>query len=237
MPMTVCIGALAENKKSVVLATDQMITASIPIPYEFETDDVKKMYNLTDNVAVLTAGNALFAHEIIENSIKAINASNPTTIEIIAEIVRKTYQDFRRNLVIKQYIEPRGLSLVDYYNLQQKLNIGVVQEIENQLTNYNIGTELILAGHNSTDECHIFSVTHPGVLISHDAIGYVCIGSGAPHAMYYIIGSKYSKSQTLKEVEGIVRRAKKKGELAPGVGKGTVVNHLPNYGTEQRSEQ
>lgn len=59
--MTICIAALAENNKKLVLAADQMITASIPFAYQFETDNVKKIYEVTDNAIIMTAGNALFA--------------------------------------------------------------------------------------------------------------------------------------------------------------------------------
>lgn len=230
--MTICIAALADNRKKLVLAADQMITANIPMPYQFETDDVKKIYDLTDNAVLLTAGNALFAYEIYENALKNIGYAKVRgeqigTIKELAEIVRVEYQNYRRDMAVKSVLEPRGLTLNDYYDRQQKLNIGIIQEIENQLVNLNIAVDLIIAGHNMENECHIYSITHPGILVLHDALGYVCVGTGAPHATYNLIGSNYKKSLNDGEVKKLIEEAKKKSEVAPGVGKATTIVVLP----------
>ncbi len=225
--MTVCISALAEGGKKVVVVADQMITANIPISYEFETDDVKKIYEISDNVCVLTAGNALYAYDVVQKtklsiSTEAQSNSGDLRIERMAELLSIHYQDYRRNMVCKRYIEPRGLSLQTYIQSQQVLHASVVQEIEQNLVNYNIGVEMIVAGKDSTTEDgYLFSVTHPGVMVNHNALGYLCVGSGAPHAMYNLIGSGYKKDLSIDQVKEIVLEAKKKSEVAPGVGKAT----------------
>lgn len=225
--MTVCIGALAENRKKLVLAADKMITANIPIAYQFEKEDVQKIYTLSEKVRVLTAGNALFAFEIVENTKKDISKSaldgKPfTSVEEYAECIRVNYQNFRRKIIVQSVLEPRGLNLQSYYQLQKSLNPGIVQEIEQAFINYNLGVDLIVAGVND-DSCHLYSITHPGVSTSHDAIGYVSVGSGAPHAMYSLIASAYTKGKTLDEVKTFVEEAKKRSEVAPGVGKETEI--------------
>ncbi|TKJ18836.1 MAG: hypothetical protein CEE43_17040 [Promethearchaeota archaeon Loki_b32] len=230
--MTICIAALAEDGKKLILAADQMITASIPIAYQFETDDVKKIYEIGENVVALTAGNALFAHEIIENSRKKVISANtesgtPQTVGQIAEIVRKEYQDYRRNMAIRRALEPRGLTIEKYYEKQQSLHPGVIQEIEKALLNDNIGVELIIAGHDSEEKCHIYSITHPGILVSHDALGHACVGIGAPHATYFLIGENYKKTMSKIEVRGLVEEAKRRSEVAPGVGTETTIIELP----------
>jgi len=224
--MTVCIAALSDKGQKVVLVSDQMITANIPIPYQYETDDVSKIYSVTDFSVVMTAGNALFANEIVTSSINRVAATNPTTVQQVADIVREEYVLFRRKIIIRDCLEPRGLDLNSYIANQQRLNIGIVQEIENKLTNFNIGVDIIVAGNNEA-ECHIFSVLHPGQLISNDAIGYACVGIGAPHALYHLIGSDYKKSQSLTVVEKLATEAKEKSEKAPGVGHQTKKVILP----------
>lgn len=238
--MTICIAALAEGKKRIILVADQMITASIPIAYQFETSDVRKIYDLSSNVVLLTAGNALFASEIFEKSKKEIEADKSVspenrTVEQLAEIVRRNFQILRRGIVERSVLEPRGLNLSSYYQMQQKLHQAVVQEVENQLINTNIGVDLIVAGHDPSGGCHIYSVTHPGIAVCHDELGYVAVGSGAPHAMYSIIGSSYKKSLPLEEVKKIASEAKKKSEVAPGVGVDTTIQTLPNDGGSETS--
>jgi 20S proteasome alpha/beta subunit len=225
--MTICIAALAENGKKAVLATDRMITANFPIPTEFETDDVPKIYPLGNSALAMSAGNALSAYEIIERAKAHIYAQQITKTEQIVETVRRSFQDYRRGRVIEKTLEPRGLTLPSYYASQQKLVLGVVQDIESQLTNFNLQVELIVAGCRDKEECHIYTITHPGVALSHDALGHVSIGSGAPHVMYYFIGSSYHKSLPVEEVKDLVLKAKKRSEVAPGVGKQTEVIIIP----------
>ncbi len=225
--MTICIAAMAEGGKKVVTAVDRMVTANFPIPTEFETVDVPKIYTLAENALAMSAGNALTAFEIVERAKAQISDQQITKIEQITEVVRRSYQDYRRHLVVERYLEPRGLSLDSYYGMQQKLVLGVVQEVELQLTSFNLGVELIVVGCRDNDECHLFTVTHPGVSNLHDAIGHVSIGSGAPHVMYFFIGSNYRKSLPVEEVEKLVKEAKKKSEVAPGVGRQTEVMIIP----------
>lgn len=227
--MTICIAALADDCKKLVLSADQMITANIPISYQFETDNVKKIYEVVENVVIMTAGNALFSYEIVETVKKSINPDQKSiTVQEVAEITRTVYQNFRRNKVVRRFLEPRGLTLSDYLINQSKFHAGVVQEIEQNLVNFNIDVELIVAGNNS-DRCHVFSITHPGDLVSHDSIGYVCVGSGSPHATYYLIGSDYKKTMVLEDVKRLVKEAKQKSEVAPGVGKATTEKILPEH--------
>ena len=225
--MTICIAALAEDGRSVVVAVDQMITANIPISYQFETLNVKKIYDLPGkNAVVLTAGNAIYAFEIMEILMRKVQSENSIeSIEQIAEEARKIYQDIRRKHVIERFIQPRGLSLSSYLTNQKTLHEGVVNEIEKALQNFNIDVELIIAGANK-DLCHIYNVSHPGVSDCHDPVGYVCVGSGAPHAMYNLIGSTYKKSDEINKVKRLVKAAKKKSEVAPGVGKETFTRVL-----------
>ncbi|HUW24780.1 MAG TPA: hypothetical protein VMW04_04105 [Patescibacteria group bacterium] len=225
--MTICIAAMAENGKKIVVAVDRMITANFPISYEFETDDVPKIYRLGGNAVAMSAGNALNAHEVIEKANNQIKNQQISKIEQILEVLRRSYQDYRRRLVIERTLEPRGLTLDNYYTMQQKLVPAVVQEIESQLTNFSLQVELIVSGCRDEEECHLYTITHPGINLLHDAIGYVSIGSGAPHAMYYLIASDYKKSLPVEEVKKIVLAAKKKSEVAPGVGKQTELLTIP----------
>ncbi len=230
--MTVCISALTDDGRGLVLVSDQMITANIPISYEFETGDVKKIHEVDGNVGVLTAGNALYSFEVVRNSKKIIqsakNDGNELNVEQISAIISREYQNYRRNIVIKRYLEPRGLDLQSYTQIQQNLHAGVVQEIEGQLGGYNMGVEMIVAGlDNSQGTAHIYSITHPGIMLSHDALGYTCVGSGGPHATYNLIGSSYKKSLPMSEVEKILLEAKSKAEVAPGVGEGNYCDKIP----------
>lgn len=218
--MTVCIAALADDGKGLVLAADRMVTAGFPMAYEHEREDVEKMAMIATNAAVLISGNIQWASEIIAKAKRELGG-NPATVEQIAEVVRKEYQGQRQMVIRQTVLEPRGLSLMDFYNMHQRLNAGVLAEIEGNLSQLNLNVEFIVAGCTDTLH-HIYTISHPGMTIVHDSIGHVCIGSGGSHATYHLIGSNYRKTLKTKDVLSLVEAAKKKAEVAPGVGEATV---------------
>lgn len=62
--MTVCIAALFGNRQGAMLASDQMVTARIPIGYEFEHQEITKIVPITDpaSIYVLAAGDVLLGN-------------------------------------------------------------------------------------------------------------------------------------------------------------------------------
>ncbi len=184
------------------------------MPYEFESD-VHKIVQAGTNSHILIAGNALYATEIVENI--ALVAGD-ATVEQVADAVRQSFVNKRREIISRRVLEPRGLTLETYYQIQTQLVMAVVQEIENNLVNFDIGVEILVTGLGSDGLYHLYSVTNPGELVCHDAIGFVCTGIGAPYAMYHFIGSGYKKAKSVEDVEQLVKDAKKQSEVAPGVG-------------------
>jgi hypothetical protein len=222
--MTVCIAALYDNGAGCVLASDQMITAHFPIGYEFETGDIEKIVKVVESacVYVLISGDVLFADEVIEHAKKQINATNIKDTAAIAEEIRKSYQLLRRTRIIRNELEPRGLDINTYYQSQQRLLAPIVQMIDNAFKTFNPRVEFLIAGKDEKS-CHIFTVVNPGDILCNDHLGYAAIGSGAPHAMYSLIESNYSKSANKETAEKMVKKAKERSEVAPGVGKGTKI--------------
>jgi len=226
--MTICIAALYEDGKGCVLASDQMTTAHFPIGYEFENEEVKKIIKVRE-VAVaylLFAGDVLFANEVLEAVRKDVDAKGITATPIIAELFREHYQNVRKQHIIRTELEPRGLTLDSFYAAHQRLVLQVVQLIDNALRTGNPRTELIVAGFSESC-CSIFSIVNPGDLFCHDAIGFVAVGSGAPHALYSLIESGYKKSMDEQTVHKLVEQAKHRSEVAPGVGRGTEILSVP----------
>ena len=219
--MTVCIAALYESCGGCYLISDQMTTAHFPIGYEFESEDIGKIIKLNKKTCTLTAGDVLFASEVVmETQQKLGSESKAITVSEIAEYVRMAYQEARKRHIIRNELEPRGLDLNLYYENQQKLVPPIVQMIDEQFRTWNPEVELIVAGKDSSG-CHIYTVLNPGDILCHDSVGFVAIGSGGPHALYSIIESTYKKTISKDEVVGLIKRAKRRSEVAPGVGTAT----------------
>lgn len=218
--MTVCIAALYDKGKGCVLASDLMTTAHFPIGYEFESDEVEKIAGLADSAYVLISGDVLFTNQVIEAAKAKLLGGGPKSIDELTEIVRTAYQEARRTHVIRTQLEPRGLDINTYYQGQQKLIPAIVQIIDQAFVTYNPRSDVIVAGRDISG-CHICTIQNPGESICHDPVGFAAIGSGGPHAVYAIIEGDYKKSLSKDAVEELVKKAKARSEVAPGVGRGT----------------
>lgn len=218
--MTVCIAALSDSGGGCVLASDLMTTAHFPISYEFESGEVEKVIKIADSTYTLFSGDVLFANQVIENARTKSQIASVKNVGQVAEEIRKSYQDERKRRIIQNELEPRGLDLNSYYQSQQSLLQAIVQMIDQAFKQYNPGTEFLISGKDDSG-CHIFTIGNPGLSICNDPIGFAAIGSGGPHAIYFLIGSGYKKSMSIEEVNKLVLKAKEQAEVAPGVGKGT----------------
>ena len=220
-----CIAALYEEGSGVVLASDKMVTARFPIGYEFEREAPKIVpMNTLSSIFALTAGDVLLANEIL--NLARTQVQDTTGATETAEIVRSAYQAVRLANIVRTELEPRGLSLSDYYSNQQSLLPAITQAIDQALAQSDIGVEIIIAG--SDESLHsIHMIINPGVTRDVSPIGHSAIGTGAPHAIYSLIGSRYQPSLDRDTVFGLVKTAKEMSEVAPGVGKATEIFALP----------
>jgi len=226
--MTICIAALYENGKGCVLASDQMTTAHFPLGYEFENEEIKKIIKVRETTVayLLSAGDVLFANEVLEAVRKDVDSKGITVTPIIAELFRQHYQNVRKQHIIRNELEPRGLTLDSFYAAHQRLLPQLVMMLDTALKMANPRTELVVAGFSESC-CSIFSIVNPGDLFCHDAIGFAAVGSGGPHAVYSLIESGYKKSMDAKTVYELVEKAKHRSEVAPGVGRGTEIISVP----------
>lgn len=220
--MTVCIAALYEDGKGAVLCSDQMATIGFPLNYEYENEDVAKIVELSSQprTFALVSGNVIFADEIISGVKRILSNKKGSSVTDIVDIFREQYQTVRRLHVIRNELEPRGLDLQAYREMQQKLLAPIVKTIDDALAKWNLKTEFIIASKNG-NLCHIYAIIHPGDILPLTSIGYIAIGSGSIHAMFSMIEGKYSKSMAQKDVERLVLKAKRRSEVAPGVGSKT----------------
>ncbi len=191
--------------------------------YEFEHQEITKIVQMQESIPIyaLAAGDVLLATEMLNLArIQLLQQQHTVTASEVAEIVRSAYQRVRLINVVQRELEPRGLTLENYYGAQQGLAPQIVQMIDHALSQADAGVELIVAGPTES-EFTLHTVTNPGVSSDHTPIGYCAIGSGAPHAMYSLIEASYKHSLDKAEVEDLVLKAKARSEVAPGVGSET----------------
>lgn len=227
--MTVCIAALYGNGQGVVLASDRMVTAHIPIGYEFEHEENAKIIEVLpqSSIHVLLAGDVLRGYEILNMARTQLEQTEGGIIaSAAAEAFRTSYQQVRLTNTIHRELEPRGLDLSNYYGMQQQLAPQVVQIIDQALSSSDLGVQMLIAGANEGGYS-IYTILNPGTIHDNGGIGHGAIGSGAPHALSFLIENSYTSSMTKEEVVSLVQKAKSRSEVAPGVGNQTTIVVIP----------
>lgn len=220
--MTVCIAALYNRGKGFVLASDQMLTIHYPMAYEYENEEFDKITRISDKAPMycLSAGNAIFANEIIDTARNRIENEAISLVDKAAKVVRDTYMQYRMLRLIRSELETRGLDLSSYYKNHKGLLPEIVQLIDRNFRTSNLGVEFIVVGDDGSG-CHIYTIIHPGDMYCNDSIGYAAIGIGAPHVIYHMIENNYRKSSSRETIIKLVGDAKKRSQVAPGVGEKT----------------
>jgi 20S proteasome alpha/beta subunit len=212
--MTICIAALCDDKKKIVIASDRMVTVGSVIEFEH---DVKKFVDLTQNCVAMTAGSATVQNDILESAKKEIELSSKPVFNQVINKLKEEYVKFRTKRAEELHLKPKGLNFQTFYQSQQALQPEIVYGIINSIENTNLGVEFITCGFDEKGG-HIQYITDPGISESFDGVGFCAIGSGHLNAISSFTAHNYAPSSELNEALYLVYAAKKEAERAPGVG-------------------
>ena len=215
--MTVCIAAICESGKAMVLAADAMITGEdLMIEYEFAASKLKQ---LTKNCVVAAAGNANLETDLIRMVRQAISELKAPSRDKVIEKTRQTYRALRERAIEDQILLPKGIeSMAKFYDTQKSMLEVVAKAAYKEIEEFDLELDLIIASVDS-DGVHITVVEDPGVATTWDDLSYHAIGSGYTHADTTLIIQDYDASCSLPEALLSVYTAKKAAEKAPGVGR------------------
>jgi 20S proteasome alpha/beta subunit len=233
--MTICLGALCAKggaSSADVVAADRMVTMGAMTEFEHA---VPKMTMVADGAVALMAGDALAGSGLISDL--ASSMTGGLTLHQLADMLAEKYVVRRLAHVQADVLTPRGLTLQSFYENQTKLVAQLAGMIDQQLTGYNLGVEILLAGVDQSGG-HLHSVHNPGGRqLQHDLIGHAAIGSGAIHAVQSMIGFGHTGAAELKETVFRVYASKKRAEAAPGVGQDTDMMVITEGATHQLSAE
>jgi len=230
--VTVCIAALCKGEDGeprAVVATDRMVTAGDFLEFEHSGS---KMVQLTPKAAVMVAGNTLDGMRLVND---AAADDLPEHIAAIAVALGERYAAARTWRAAQTVLNPHGLSLESFHGMHRALNEQVVMLLENQLSQFNLGVELLLAGVDESG-AHIHTNGNPGGgNTNHDPIGWAAIGIGAPHVLSTMAGYVHSATADYKQTLFRVYAAKRGAEVAPGVGRDTEMAVISRDGLKRLS--
>lgn len=217
--MTICIAAISEKNK-IIAITDRMLTLEVPVMTTYEINENNKAIDLNENVIALFAGDVTQANEILLRAKEKLKQAKPTSTKEIAEIVNAAFTEHWSNIMDNFLLRKFKITFQQFMHSQSAFDADLVKQISQFISKFNINVEIIVAGkHIDETEGHIYVMDSMGTVVSQDAIGYACIGSGSRHATFSLIESEASntcgKSETLLDLI----KAKKRAEYDPGVGK------------------
>lgn len=230
--MTICIGAICENRSKGVVASDRMVTERI-LSIEFEHDE-PKFESLANRCIVLTAGEALSPTDIF----RAVKPQIEPSLKIsdIAQKIAEAFINYKMKRVENHALRPRGLTFEEFKERQKTLLPEVVIRLDSAIASAKMNLFILLVGID-VDGAHVYAIFDPGQAICFDRLGFHAIGSGLPHAVSTFIAFNYAPAFSLKKAAYTVYEAKKNAEKAPGVGKALDMAIVDGDGTRYISEE
>lgn len=233
--MTQLITAICDDNKQIVTISDRMVSTS-DMTLTFEPEE-QKADIITSKALILTGGTT---HEPdLINDIRKKSIGKKRIVEI-ANIAKDLYQKLRNEHIKDEILKPIGFnSFEEYYQCQKILNEGFSVATIREIENYDLDVTLLLSGidENEDSKGHIIEISNPGKWRSFDTIGFCCIGMGSRHAMNVFAWYRYTQNIPLNEVIYIVFEAKKRAEIAGGVGKDTDIFIVNNKGIKKVSNE
>jgi hypothetical protein len=227
--MTVCIGAICDEGKSIVVAADRMMTYGAPMNLQVEAA-VRKIIPLSDKAVLLFSGSVPDG-EGIANGTKSKMQGGQFGPKQVADFAAAVYQEIKRKRVEDTILRP--LLGIDFGQFQQLVSQSASSQVLGQMlgmiAQHNLSLDVLLAG---IDEGigHLSVVAHPGMALPMDTVGTSAIGSGGLHAAIRLSLGRQARDIGLPETIFNVYEAKRASEVAPGVGKVTDIAVLNGCG-------
>jgi hypothetical protein len=218
-PMTVCIAALADDGRSLVMTCDSMLSSE-----SFSADHTAvKMHVLTAPFPwwIMAAGDVSHTIPVIELAGLKLLAMTETTNtrEFVERAVVSAYQGVYRQVAEDVVLTPLGFD----WEYLQRGESSIVGKLMEKLEQVNLGCEFLVAGFDWNGDGYIFSVMHPGTAKNRNVCGYEAIGTGAYNALAILMHHSVNQEMKLAQVLYHVCEAKFMAESADGVGRHTHV--------------
>ncbi len=235
--MTVCVAALCrfgsqtKYQDWVLGASDQMLTSDV---IEFEPRRSKLEW-LGQSLVAMVAGNVSIQSGIFSQLRSLIatrdEASDPE-VGWVAESYGRLATAAYRAKAEADILGPYGLTWKSFNQQQQNLSAGLVEMLIGGLAesakDYDLEVGCIIAGVDATG-AHIF-IGKRGAPSCEDSVGFAAIGTGGWHANSYLMLQGHTREVAASAALVSVFFAKKRGEIAPGVGRATDVFSIGHDG-------
>lgn len=236
--LTVCIAAIADNG-TIIGAVDTMLTAA-DIEYEPKIQGIvpSKIRPITTSIVGLIAGDTALQAEIFLQYIPPLvdewvknNPNRWLPVEEAVQFYCDSYNIIRHKKAEQAVLKPFGLTYERFLSEQKQLAPDFVTKTTRALADFSNNfaatneTETIIAGVNESNvpghtRSRIYTLRCDDY-VCHDVVGFAAVGAGSRHANSHFMFTGHSRSMSISETLLSVYTAKKKAEVAPGVGSDT----------------
>ncbi|WP_273241597.1 Ntn hydrolase family protein [Hyphomonas atlantica corrig.] len=203
-------------------AADQMLTAG---DIQFQPSR-PKINRLTTSIVAMTSGDAAFQAEVLAELSKEISLrlqdENVGWLEVreIAYAYSRHRSLLRNKRIEEQILVPLGLDYPAYLANQSSLAPNLVNDIAKEMLAFQVPyCTTIICGVDDFG-AHLYKVLDGDVICS-DQIGFAAIGSGSRHAESDFMLAAHSRFDSMSDTLFRTYAAKRRAELAPGVGERT----------------
>lgn len=220
--MTVCVAALCDGF-TILGASDRMLTAG---DVQFEPQQ-SKLWAMTSSIVAMVAGDSAFQTEILQD-VEAIVRKRIEaypdewlTVRFVASVYVDVYNRARLRRAEISVLAPLGLDHNSFIGRQHEISPELARQLAAGLLNFEPpSVACIFAGVDTTGGGHLY-VTSNADLRCHDSVGFASVGAGRWHSQSHFMFGRHTRSRPFSETLLRTYSAKKRAEVAPGVGMGT----------------
>lgn len=219
--MTVCIAAICEGA-TIIGASDRMVTTG---SIKFEPQQTK-IISISNSISIMIAGDIGLQTEILDQVTTEVSTrinddpANWWRVADVADLYSHHYKEVKFKKAESAILAPLGMDGDTFKVLQQQMSPKLVKELAGDLRKFRLPvTQVIITGIDITG-AHIFTIAD-GNISCKDFVGFASIGIGGWHADSQFMFDRHNKTKPMPETLLLVYSAKKRAEVAPGVGEDT----------------
>lgn len=225
--MTVCLAAIC-NRNMIFGASDRMLTSG---DIEFEVANSgsppSKIVTLTSSISAMLAGDAGLQREILRDVSNTLNdrikkePNNWWRVKDVVEVYVGFYNATKLRRAVSAVLSPYGLDEQSFVHKQREMSDAFVRKLVQEMESYSLpGVETIIAGIDLDGGPHIYTI-HGNYVSCADPVGFAAIGSGSRHSESQFMLAGHEPAASADETLFLTYLAKKRAEIAPGVGEYT----------------
>ncbi|MBD3320717.1 MAG: hypothetical protein GF350_06455 [Chitinivibrionales bacterium] len=236
--MTICVASISGNS-FILGASDRMLTAG---DVQFEPPQ-PKIKQFTSSIALMIAGDIGIHSQVYQNVMLKVRDHIDKTPDIwlkvkdVVDMYSKEYFNLKLEKAEEKILFPLNLNKDTFLRRQNELSPSLVDNICRKLSNFELyGRDIgaIITGNDGDASVaipHIYTVENGNVECKGD-IGFAAIGAGCWHANSQFMFDGYTKNASIPQSLLSTYWAKKRAEVAPGVGSETDMFAIgPQLGT------